>query len=158
MRIKFDKDPLVVEQNNYATKIVNAYIVYDLDAWPNNPLNNFKLKSCLFGATNTVKSSDQEKWVFNAFVIAFVRARSCNFCNENYKNNFLVLGLHYNGDNIYLFVNGIEIFKFKVDNKNFNFPTQFFLGSIPNGFGATDSREVFLKGKFLQFFSRLQCY
>ena len=29
--IKFDKDPLAVEQNNYATKIVNAYIVYDLD-------------------------------------------------------------------------------------------------------------------------------
>ena len=29
--IKFDGDPLVVEQNNYATKIVNAYIVYVLD-------------------------------------------------------------------------------------------------------------------------------
>ena len=38
MRITFDKDPLTVEQNNYATKIVNAYIVYDLDAWPNNLL------------------------------------------------------------------------------------------------------------------------
>ena len=31
VKIKFDKDPLVVERNNYATKIVNAYIVYDLD-------------------------------------------------------------------------------------------------------------------------------
>ena len=31
MGIKFDKDPLAVEQNNYATKIVNAYINYDLD-------------------------------------------------------------------------------------------------------------------------------
>ena len=27
MKIKFDKDPLAVEQNNYLTKIVNAYIV-----------------------------------------------------------------------------------------------------------------------------------
>ena len=36
------KDTLAVKQNNYATKIVNAYIVYDLNAWPNNPLNNFK--------------------------------------------------------------------------------------------------------------------
>ena len=31
--IKFDKDSLAVEQNNYLSKIVNAYIVYDLDAW-----------------------------------------------------------------------------------------------------------------------------
>ena len=29
---KFDKDPLAVEQNNYLIKIVNVYIVYDLDA------------------------------------------------------------------------------------------------------------------------------
>ena len=39
--IKFDKDPLAAEQNHYATKTVNAYIVYDLDTWPNNPLRNF---------------------------------------------------------------------------------------------------------------------
>ena len=31
MRIKFDKGPLVVEQNNYLTKIINVYIVYDLN-------------------------------------------------------------------------------------------------------------------------------
>ena len=42
MGIKFDKDPL--EQKNYLTKVVNAYIVYDLDAWPRNAANNFKLK------------------------------------------------------------------------------------------------------------------
>ena len=44
--IKFDKHPLAVEQNNYLTKIVNVYIVYDLDAWPRNPKNNFKFKNC----------------------------------------------------------------------------------------------------------------
>ena len=46
--IKFDKDPLAVEQNNYLTQIVNVYIVYDLDAWPRNPTNNFKFKNFLF--------------------------------------------------------------------------------------------------------------
>ena len=34
MGIKFDRDPLAVEENYCDTKIVNAYIVYDLDAWP----------------------------------------------------------------------------------------------------------------------------
>ena len=52
MKLKFNKDPLAVEKNNYATKIVNAYIVYDLDNWPYNRLKNISLKSCLFGATN----------------------------------------------------------------------------------------------------------
>ena len=45
-----------------------------------------------------------------------------------------------------MFVNGKEIFKFKAGNKNVNFPTQFCLGSISNGFTATESREVSLNG------------
>ena len=45
--IQFDNGILAVEQNNYATKIVNAYIVYDLDAWPKIPVNKFKLKKLL---------------------------------------------------------------------------------------------------------------
>ena len=56
------------------------------------------------------------------------------------------LSLHYKHDNSYLFVNGKEIYKFKADRKNVNFPTQFCLGSISNGFGAAESREVSLKG------------
>ena len=32
MGIEFNKDPLAVEQNNYAIKIVNGNNVYDLDA------------------------------------------------------------------------------------------------------------------------------
>ena len=60
--IKFDKEPLAVEQNNYLTKIVNVYIVYDLDAWPKVMLRNFTLKKCFFGAYNTVKDIDKEKF------------------------------------------------------------------------------------------------
>ena len=32
MRKKFDKAPLAEEQNNYLTKILNVYIIYDLAA------------------------------------------------------------------------------------------------------------------------------
>ena len=52
--IKFDKNRLAVEQNNYLTEIVNVYNVYDLDDWPRNPTNIFKFKNCLFGATDIV--------------------------------------------------------------------------------------------------------
>ena len=61
--IKFDKDPLAVEQNNYLCKIVNVYIVCYLDNWPRNLTNNSKSKNCLFGATSIVKNSDKEKYV-----------------------------------------------------------------------------------------------
>ena len=54
------------------------------------------------------------------------------------------MSLHYNVDNSYLFVNGKEIFKFKTDNKNVNFPTQFCIGRISNGFSAAESRKVYL--------------
>lgn len=59
----FDGDPLVVGQNNYATKIVSAYIVFELNGWLKVPLNNFKLKKCLLGATIIVQNSDKEKWL-----------------------------------------------------------------------------------------------
>ena len=71
MRINFDRDPLAVEQNNYATKIVNACIGYDLDARPRNPTNNVKFEDCLFGTPNIVKSSDNEKCVYSGYRIRF---------------------------------------------------------------------------------------
>ena len=45
----------------------------------------------------------------------------------------------------------IEIFNFKADNENINFPTWFFLESISNGFSATESREVSLNGMCMIF-------
>ena len=38
------------------------------------------------------------------------------------------LSLHYKHDNNYLYVSGKEIFNFKGNNKNVNFPAQFCLG------------------------------
>ena len=61
------------------------------------------------------------------------------------------MSLHSNADNNYLFVNEKEIFRFKADNKNVNFPTQFCLGRLSNGFSATESKEVSLKGNVYVF-------
>lgn len=63
--IKFDKERLATKQNNYLTKVVNAWIVYYLDACSKNPANSFKLKLSLLGETNVMKSSDNEKWVYS---------------------------------------------------------------------------------------------
>ena len=55
--IQFNSTPLVIVENNFATKIVNAYFVYELDTRPNISLNSFKIENCLFGATNIVKKA-----------------------------------------------------------------------------------------------------
>ena len=60
MGIGFYKDPLSAEEKNYATKIINVYLVYDLDVWPIISPNTFKFKNCLFGASSVVKNSDKE--------------------------------------------------------------------------------------------------
>ena len=54
------------------------------------------------------------------------------------------MSLHDDGDNNYLFINRKEIIKFKVDNKNVNFPTRFCLGSLSNEFSATEFEKVSL--------------
>ena len=61
------------------------------------------------------------------------------------------MSLPYNADNSYLFVDGKKIFKFKADNKNVNFSTQFCLGSISNGFSNTESIELSLNGNVYDF-------
>ena len=71
--------------------------------------------------------------------------------NFNKANTKFCLRLRYSADNSYLFVNGKEIFKFKADNKNVNFLTQFCLGNISNGFSNTEYREVSLNGNVHNF-------
>ena len=66
---------------------------------------------------------------------------SINFTKASTK---VWLNLYYDADNGYLFVNGKEIIKFKDGNKNVNFLTRFCLGSMSDGFSATESREVSL--------------
>ena len=94
------------------TKTVNVYIVCDLADWPRNPTNNFNFKNCSFGATNIVKNSDKEKYVYKEHEITFDSGGSWSFDNctarnviifgvdrssslydNNCKNNFFVLGL-----------------------------------------------------------------
>ena len=86
MGMKFDKYPLAVEQNNYLTKIVNIYIVYDLVTWPKILFKIFTLKNCLFGATNIVKNSDKDKSVYSGYEIAYDEGDCWSFGNGTARN------------------------------------------------------------------------
>ena len=71
-----------------------------------------------------------------------------NFTKANRK---FCLSLHYNADNSYLFVNEKKKKNLKPTVKMLNFPTQFCIGSISNGFSNTESREVSLNGNVYDF-------
>ena len=90
--IQFNNNSLVAEQNNYLTKFINVYIVYDLDHWPNNSLRNFILNKVLFGATNIVKNNNKEKYVYSGYGIAFDGKVSWRF-NHNFARNVIIFGL-----------------------------------------------------------------
>ena len=99
--MQFSKSVLVIQQNNYVTKIVNVYIVYDLDNLPKNLLNNFTLKKCLFGGTNIVKNSHQSKYMYGGFgfgndfarnVIIFGVDNSLSSHADKHTNKFLLSG------------------------------------------------------------------
>ena len=92
MDIKFDKNPLAVEQNNYLTNIVKVYVLYDLDARPKIPSRSCILKNWLFGATNIIKNNDKEKYVFSGYGIVFDGKGGWSFGND-YARNVIIFGV-----------------------------------------------------------------
>ena len=50
-----------------------------------------------------------------------------------------------------MFVDGKNIYKFKENNKNFNFPNKFCLGSMSKNFDYVKAKEVSLKGNVHYF-------
>ena len=88
--IKFNKNVLVLEQNNCADKIENTYIVCDLEDWSKIHLNSFKLKKCLFGWTGTLKNSDKRKYIYNDYEVAFDGTGTWSFCNCFAGNNVML--------------------------------------------------------------------
>ena len=76
----FNSIGLVVEQNNYVTKIVNDCSICNLGNWLRITLSNYTL-SCVFGATNIVKNDDRSKYVYTGCRISYDGAGSWSFGN-----------------------------------------------------------------------------
>ena len=92
MRIKFEKDPLAIEQNNYLTKIVNFYTVYDLNDQLKDPIHNFKFRNCLFGAPSIVNNSDEENYVYRGYGITIDSGGFCS-CDNDAAGNVIIFGV-----------------------------------------------------------------
>ena len=71
------------------TKTINAYIVYDLDNWSKSQLGNFRWKKCLSGATNIVKKSDKQKYLYSGYGTVFGGKGLWSFGN-NFARNVVI--------------------------------------------------------------------
>ena len=140
--ITFDGTGSCSFNNEYPRNVTNFGVYNSSSSHADNRKNNFLVlcEGSPFGINGSFGSAEKKF--------------SINFCKTNKK---FYLSLHYNADNSYLFVNGKQIFQFKADNKNPNFPTQFCLGYISNGFSATESREVSLNGNVYDFSVDYNC-
>ena len=89
--LQFNNSVLVAEQSNYTIKIINAYIIHDLNNWSRNLLNKFTLKNCLFGVTNIVNNSDKSNYVYSGCRGAFDVLGSWSFGNDFARNVLIVV-------------------------------------------------------------------
>ena len=117
-------------------------IIFGVDNSLSSHFDNCKNIFLTLGEDPTYGSNGSFGSPEKMFIINFTKA-----------NTELCLSLHYNADHSYLSVNGKEILKFKANDKNiyWNFPTQFCLASISNGFSANESREASVNENIYDF-------
>ena len=72
-------------------KVVNIYIVYELEACSSH-ISDPTIKKCLFGAVTLTKNADIEKYGYSGYGIGFDRRSSFLFPSEGFGQNVLIFG------------------------------------------------------------------
>ena len=202
--VKFDRNCLKWERVTFThKKVVNIYIVHEINLWPLTVGQYFMLRNSLFRAVKFTKNADPDKYKYsgngigfdvsgsillsngNGFgknVIIFHADMSSSVHIDNKKKGTLILGkdpvqglndttlteekeysinfteqqrtfclsLDYNGVNSYLFVNGIEIYKFKAKDSEINV-VPLHLCDVSKDFLADYMKKTRLHGCFYDF-------
>ena len=96
MFVKFNGSCLI-KQNKFTfnKKILNIYIVYDLDS----NLNNFDpiLEKCLFGSIKITKNSDIDKYKFSGYGLGFFSKGVFSHPTGSFGNNAVIFGVNTSG-------------------------------------------------------------
>ena len=75
----------------YSSKIVNIYIVYELDA-SSSHVNDPTLKNCLFSTLTLTKNTDIDKYGYSGYGIGFDRRSRFSFPGGGFGQNVLIFG------------------------------------------------------------------
>ena len=93
VRVKFAESCLKQSKISYIHgKVVNIYIVYQLDASSSHN-NDPTLKKCLFGAVTSTKNIDFDKYEYSGYGIGFDKRSSFSIPGAGFGPNVSFLGL-----------------------------------------------------------------
>ena len=73
-------------------KIVNIYIVYEINKKDNTIISHPTLENCLFGAVTLIKNADIDKYGYSGYEIGFDRKGSFSFPGGEYGQNVITFG------------------------------------------------------------------
>ena len=91
-RVKFTGSCLKQSKISYTHgKVVNIYIVYELDASSSHN-NDPTLKNCLFGAVTLTKNADIDRYGYSGYGIGFDRKSGFTFPGDGFGQNVLIFG------------------------------------------------------------------
>ena len=78
----------------YHGKVVNIYILYELDA-SSSHINDPTLKNCLFGAVTLTKNADIDNYGYSGYGIGFDRRSSFSLPGGGFGQNIIIFGARY---------------------------------------------------------------
>ena len=94
IRVKFSGSCLKQDKVTYTHgKIVNIYIVYEINKKDNTIISDPTLEICLFGAVTLTKNADIDKYGSSGYGIGFDRKGSFSFPSGGYDQNVIIFGV-----------------------------------------------------------------
>ena len=90
-RVKFSRSCLKQDKITYTHgKIVNIYIVYEINKKDNTVISDPSLENCLFGAVTLTKKADTDKYGYSGYGIGFDRKGRFSFPGGGYDRNVII--------------------------------------------------------------------
>ena len=74
-------------------KIVNIYIVYEINKKDNTIISDPTSENCLFGAVSLTKNADIDKYGYSGYGIGFDKKGSFSFSGGGYGQNVIIFGV-----------------------------------------------------------------
>ena len=94
IRVKFNGSCFKQDKITYTHgKIVNIYIVYEINKKDNTITSDPTLENCLFGAVTLSKNFNIDRYGYSVCGIGFDRKGSFSFSNGGYGQNVLIFGV-----------------------------------------------------------------
>ena len=95
IRVKSSGSCLKQDKVTYTLrKILNIYIVYELNKKDNTVISDPTLENCLFGAVTLTKNAGIDKHRYSSYGIGFYRKGSFSFPGGGYGQNVIIFGVN----------------------------------------------------------------